>query len=57
MPGHAPSLEPGAAFPNIFLLWPAPVGVYLLFEHVSNAGLTHYNEGLNDVGLRVGYRF
>jgi lipid A 3-O-deacylase len=33
------------------------VGVYLLFEHVSNAGLTRYNEGLNDFGLRVGYRF
>jgi lipid A 3-O-deacylase len=33
------------------------LGVYLLVEHVSNANLSYYNESLNDVGLRVGYRF
>ena len=32
-------------------------GVYLLFEHVSNGDLATYNESLNEVGLRVGYRF
>jgi lipid A 3-O-deacylase len=33
------------------------LGAYLLFEHVSNGGLATYNDGLNEVGLRLGYRF
>jgi hypothetical protein len=37
---------------------PAPrLGVYVLFEHVSNAGLDQFNQSLNDFGLRVGWRF
>jgi len=31
------------------------VSVY--FDHVSNAGLAEYNEGLDTLGLRYGYRF
>ena len=33
------------------------LAVYLLFEHVSNSDLATYNQSLNDVGVRVGYRF
>jgi lipid A 3-O-deacylase len=33
------------------------VGVYVLFEHESNGDIAHYNESLNDVGVRIGYRF
>lgn len=33
------------------------MGLYVLFEHASNADLAHYNEGLNDLGVRVGLRF
>lgn len=31
--------------------------VSLYFEHSSNGGLAYYNEGLNDAGLRLGFRF
>ena len=31
------------------------ISVY--FEHMSNAGLSTYNEGLDSVGVRYGYRF
>ena len=27
------------------------------FNHISNAGLAKHNQGLNDLGLRIGYRF
>lgn len=33
------------------------VGLYLLYDHVSNAGLAAYNESINDIGVRVGLRF
>ena len=33
------------------------LAVYALFEHVSNAGIARFNESLNDVGLRFGFRF
>lgn len=29
----------------------------LYFEHTSNAGLANYNEGMDRVGVRYGYRF
>ena len=31
--------------------------VSIYFEHVSNAYLTSPNEGLDNLGLRLGYRF
>lgn len=31
--------------------------VSLYFEHMSNAGLARYNEGLDRIGVRYGYRF
>ena len=31
------------------------ISVY--FEHTSNAGLADYNEGLDSIGIRYGYRF
>lgn len=31
--------------------------VSIYFEHTSNAGLANYNEGLDRLGLRYGYRF
>jgi len=31
------------------------VSVYI--DHISNGGLAKYNESINDVGLRLGYRF
>jgi hypothetical protein len=31
------------------------VSVY--FEHTSNANLARYNEGLDAIGVRYGYRF
>lgn len=31
--------------------------VSFYFEHTSNAGLANYNEGLDRMGLRYGYRF
>ncbi len=31
--------------------------VSLFFEHTSNAGLADYNEGLDRLGFRYGYRF
>jgi lipid A 3-O-deacylase len=31
------------------------VSVY--FEHMSNANLADYNEGMDDIGVRYGYRF
>jgi hypothetical protein len=31
------------------------VSVYL--DHISNGGLAKYNESINDIGLRLGYRF
>ena len=27
------------------------------FEHISNAGLSNPNPGLNNIGVRFGYRF
>jgi hypothetical protein len=33
------------------------LGVFALFEHVSDAGLAKYNRSLNDFGFRVGWRF
>lgn len=37
---------------------PTPrLGVYLLYEHASNAGLANNNQSINDIGLRAGYRF
>jgi lipid A 3-O-deacylase len=33
------------------------LGLYLLYEHASNGGLAYHNQSLNDIGLRVGYRF
>jgi hypothetical protein len=33
------------------------VGVYALFDHESNGGLAGRNEALNNIGIRVGYRF
>jgi lipid A 3-O-deacylase len=33
------------------------VRVSLLWDHISNAGLAEENEGLNNVGVRLGYRF
>lgn len=33
------------------------VRVSLIWDHISNAGLADANEGLNTVGLRLGYRF
>lgn len=29
----------------------------IYFEHTSNAGLANYNEGLDRIGVRYGYRF
>ena len=29
----------------------------IYFEHTSNAGLANYNEGMDRIGLRYGYRF
>lgn len=46
---HIP-IEAGIAFADHYR-----VSVY--FEHVSNAYLTSPNEGLDNVGLRFGYRF
>lgn len=44
---------------------PAEIGVRLdahnslsvYFEHTSNAGLANYNEGMDRIGIRYGYRF
>jgi lipid A 3-O-deacylase len=33
------------------------LAVYALFEHVSNGDTAQFNESLNDVGLRIGFRF
>lgn len=33
------------------------VRVSVLWDHISNAGLAEENEGLNNVGVRLGYRF
>lgn len=33
------------------------IGVYALFEHLSNGDTARLNESLNDAGLRLGYRF
>jgi lipid A 3-O-deacylase len=33
------------------------VGLYVLFDHASNAGFARYNESINDLGARVGLRF
>jgi lipid A 3-O-deacylase len=33
------------------------VSVSALFDHLSNAGLAHYNQSLNNLGLRVGVSF
>lgn len=33
------------------------VSVSLYFDHESNAGLADNNQGLNNAGIRVGYRF
>lgn len=33
------------------------LAVYLLYEHYSNGDLATYNQSINSVGLRVGYRF
>jgi len=33
------------------------VSVSALFDHLSNAGLAHYNQSLNNLGLRVGVTF
>jgi lipid A 3-O-deacylase len=33
------------------------LGVFVIFDHESNARLAHFNGGLNNVGMRVGYRF
>jgi hypothetical protein len=38
--------------------WVTPsVGVGAYFEHSSNGGLAEPNESLNDLGLRIAYRF
>ena len=31
--------------------------ISILFDHVSNVYLAHPNEGLDTLGLRIGYRF
>ncbi len=31
--------------------------IFLFFDHVSNAGLSDPNEGMDTLGLRIGYRF
>ena len=31
--------------------------VYLLYEHESNGGLAERNQSLNDLGLRIGFKF
>jgi lipid A 3-O-deacylase len=33
------------------------VSVSVLFDHLSNAGLAHYNQSLNNLGIRVGLTF
>jgi lipid A 3-O-deacylase len=33
------------------------LALYALFEHVSNGDTARFNESLNDVGLRLGWRF
>jgi hypothetical protein len=33
------------------------ISVSALFDHLSNAGLAHYNQSLNNLGLRVGVAF
>jgi lipid A 3-O-deacylase len=33
------------------------VSVSALFDHLSNAGLAHYNQSLNNLGVRVGVTF
>jgi len=33
------------------------VNISAMFEHASNAGLCNNNEGLNNAGVRLGYRF
>ena len=33
------------------------VRVSALFDHLSNAGLAHYNQSLNNLGVRVGVTF
>jgi lipid A 3-O-deacylase len=37
--------------------WDRHQSVSLYFEHVSNAGLAAENEGMDNLGLRYGYRF
>jgi lipid A 3-O-deacylase len=37
--------------------WDRHQSVSLYFEHVSNAGLADENEGMDNLGLRYGYRF
>ena len=37
--------------------WDRHSSVSLYFEHVSNAGLADENEGMDNVGVRYGYRF
>jgi lipid A 3-O-deacylase len=32
-------------------------GVFVLFEHSSNAHLAQYNQSLNELGMRIGWRF
>jgi len=33
------------------------ISLYVLFDRASDADMSHYNEGLNDPGVRVGLRF
>jgi lipid A 3-O-deacylase len=37
--------------------WDRHQSVSLYFEHVSNAGLADENEGMDNIGMRYGYRF
>jgi hypothetical protein len=39
------------------LYWKTRFSLSLFFDHVSNANLASYNEGLDTLGLRIGYRF
>jgi lipid A 3-O-deacylase len=33
------------------------IGLYVLLDHYSNAGLARANDGITDLGVRVGWRF
>jgi lipid A 3-O-deacylase len=44
------SVELGYRFEN-------GISVSLFFDHTSNGGLDTYNDGLNNLGGRIGYRF